>query len=246
MTTFVAKLLFPTTFLLTVLTRVLGQDCLALGRPSEDGRTRLYTKGECDTLDGIHSSESDECFKKGGGSWSTVCAPLNAEDELTTMRALATMLNPKLPTWTGSGYPCQDNWEGITCDGNDRVIKIEITQKLVGDIAGVSLASFSLQGVTLLEEINLTGNKLIGPLLLWTSLVRLKVINLSSNRITGPLLPWPELGRLTTIDLSSNLISGNLLPWLDHVSLRYINLDDNKITGENILARYSISLYHII
>ena len=48
------------------------------GRPSEDGKIRLYTKGECDSLGGMYHGNG-ECTKPEGGSWSWDCRGLNSQ-----------------------------------------------------------------------------------------------------------------------------------------------------------------------
>jgi uncharacterized protein Smg (DUF494 family) len=50
--------------------------CMDLGNPSPDGSIRVYSKSECDKLDGI-SHSNGECTKKEGGSWSWDCKELN-------------------------------------------------------------------------------------------------------------------------------------------------------------------------
>jgi hypothetical protein len=52
--------------------------CKKLGRPSNDGNIRLYTKEECDSLlDGGNYYPSGECTVKTGGSFSWNCRELN-------------------------------------------------------------------------------------------------------------------------------------------------------------------------
>lgn len=55
---------------------VLDQ-CGTLGRPSADGRIRIYTKEECDMLRGNFISRSGECLVRTGGSFSWNCRMLN-------------------------------------------------------------------------------------------------------------------------------------------------------------------------
>ena len=50
--------------------------CGSYGRASSDNNIRLYTKQECDTLQGNFSANG-ECLKNGGGSWSWDCRELN-------------------------------------------------------------------------------------------------------------------------------------------------------------------------
>lgn len=50
--------------------------CKEFGKPSTDGKTRLYSKDECNRLFGNYFS-SGECLKAGGGSYSYECRNLN-------------------------------------------------------------------------------------------------------------------------------------------------------------------------
>jgi hypothetical protein len=52
-------------------------DCGSLGHASADNAIRLYTKDECDNLDGIFAGDG-ECLRKGGGSFSWECRGLNS------------------------------------------------------------------------------------------------------------------------------------------------------------------------
>ena len=53
-------------------------ECRTYGRPSPDGNIRVYTKAECDSLNGNFYA-GGECTKKGGGSWSWECRNLNKQ-----------------------------------------------------------------------------------------------------------------------------------------------------------------------
>jgi hypothetical protein len=48
--------------------------CGDLGKPSADGSMQIYTREECDKLDGVFHGNG-ECGKKGGGSYSWDCRP---------------------------------------------------------------------------------------------------------------------------------------------------------------------------
>jgi hypothetical protein len=53
-------------------------ECKNYGRASADGNVRLYTRAECDSLNGVFYA-GGECTKKGGGSWSWECRELNKQ-----------------------------------------------------------------------------------------------------------------------------------------------------------------------
>jgi hypothetical protein len=58
-----------------------GINCGNYGRPSSNNQTRLYTKSECDALNG-NFVPNGECLIKSGGSYSAACAGLNTPFEL--------------------------------------------------------------------------------------------------------------------------------------------------------------------
>jgi hypothetical protein len=59
------------------ITAANGRACGKGGRPSEDGKSRLYTPDECRRLGGTHI-EGDLCIRpQDGGSFSAECAGLN-------------------------------------------------------------------------------------------------------------------------------------------------------------------------
>jgi hypothetical protein len=67
----------------TALVTEDGTACGALGRPSADNTIRIYTKAECDQLNGIHRPNG-ECLRRGGtGSFSWDCRQLNNPVELS-------------------------------------------------------------------------------------------------------------------------------------------------------------------
>jgi len=50
--------------------------CGLSGRPSEDGEIRLYTRAQCERMDGIYHANG-ECTRPEGGSFSYDCRKLN-------------------------------------------------------------------------------------------------------------------------------------------------------------------------
>jgi hypothetical protein len=53
-----------------------GKSCGTLGRPDVNNNIRLYTKSECDQLEGVHYPNG-ECLRPSGGSYSWDCRTLN-------------------------------------------------------------------------------------------------------------------------------------------------------------------------
>ena len=54
----------------------MSSDCGLYGKPSEDGELRLYTRKECDSLEGTWHANG-ECTRPQGGSFSYDCKKLN-------------------------------------------------------------------------------------------------------------------------------------------------------------------------
>lgn len=59
-----------------------GVECGNYGRPSADGSKRLYTRAECDALNGIYTPDG-KCASRGGGSYSDMCRELNDPAQAT-------------------------------------------------------------------------------------------------------------------------------------------------------------------
>ena len=66
-----------------------GVHCRKFGRPSSDNTIRLYTKEECDTLNG-NWRKNGECLMKGGGSYSGACSGLNVPLQIVSPRTCDT------------------------------------------------------------------------------------------------------------------------------------------------------------
>jgi hypothetical protein len=52
--------------------------CGWTGRPSEDGEIRLYTRAQCEGINGIYHANG-ECTRPEGGSFSYDCRKLNSD-----------------------------------------------------------------------------------------------------------------------------------------------------------------------
>jgi hypothetical protein len=77
-------------------------ECRGFGRPSPDGRIRLYEQHECDALNG-NFSPSFECTKKTGGSYSWDCRELNSANKIKIISA-------------SYGSNCNDSLQGNRTD----------------------------------------------------------------------------------------------------------------------------------
>jgi hypothetical protein len=65
-----------------------GIHCGSYGRASSDGSLRLYTKQECDALNGNYAPNG-ECLVKTGGSYSAACSALNTPDAIPSLKRRA-------------------------------------------------------------------------------------------------------------------------------------------------------------
>ncbi|CAK9179816.1 unnamed protein product [Ilex paraguariensis] len=122
-------------------------------------------------------------------------------------------------------------WEGISCDGKDRVTHLWLPfSGLRGSIHP------SITNLTHLSQLNLSHNWLHGPLPdgFFTSLNLLQIIDLSYNSLSGQLLSSDRLPiTIQAVDLSSNHLNGTiqssfLQPALNLVSF---NISNNSFTG---------------
>ncbi|KAA8541559.1 hypothetical protein F0562_022711 [Nyssa sinensis] len=121
-------------------------------------------------------------------------------------------------------------WEGIACDGNDRVTRLWLP------LRGLSGGISPLANLTSLSQLNLSHNCLTGPLPdgFFASLNSLQIIDLSYNRLSGQLsssdtLPPP----IETLDLSSNHFNGTIQPSFlqPALNLLTLNVSNNSFTG---------------
>uniref|UniRef100_A0A0D9WEZ5 non-specific serine/threonine protein kinase n=1 Tax=Leersia perrieri TaxID=77586 RepID=A0A0D9WEZ5_9ORYZ len=132
-------------------------------------------------------------------------ADTNPQDE-AALRSLMKKWTKNVPaSWRKSNDPCV--WDGISCDGNSRVISL-------------NLFGMNLEG-TLSDDIG--------------SLTELTVLDLSSNRGLGGTLT-PAIGKLVnlvTLALIGCSFSGNLPTELGNLSqLDFLGLNSNQFTGK--------------
>ena len=77
-----------------------GVVCGKLGKPSPDNSIRIYTKEECDILNGNYSG-TGECLMKEGGSFSWDCRNLNLSDTAEIVAAQTKALDVCVPNAKG-------------------------------------------------------------------------------------------------------------------------------------------------
>lgn len=131
--------------------------------------------------------------------------------------------------WSTSTDCCL--WEGIVCDQDGRVSRLQLQSRgLKGRISPF------LANLTSLSHLNLSHNILFGvlPDKLFMSLPQLSTLDLSFNSLFGEItsaLPFPS--SIKRIDLSSNHFSGMILPhWLQQTpNLISFNVSNNSFIG---------------
>ncbi|GMI68735.1 Salt Induced Malectin-like domain-containing Protein1 [Hibiscus trionum] len=116
--------------------------------------------------------------------------------------------NSLLETW--SGDPClPDPWQGLACS--------------------------STNGSTVITDLDLSSNKLKGPMPpSITKLTHLKTLNLSNNDFSGEIPPFPSSSNLTSLDISNNELEGYLpqsLLSLPHLSILYYGCNPQLHSG---------------
>ena len=121
-------------------------------------------------------------------------------------------------------------WQGVTwSDG--RVTELKLADE------GLSGQLPRLEGLTSLEQLDLSGNQLSGPIPkeLFESLTSLEFVDLSGNQLSGPI---PEelfkgLTSLQTVNLSGNQLSGSIPDQLFEglTSLWEVDLSGNQLSG---------------
>ncbi|XP_047341047.1 tyrosine-sulfated glycopeptide receptor 1-like [Impatiens glandulifera] len=128
----------------------------------------------------------------------SICNQID-RDSLSTLIISRSSLN-----WSSETDCC--NWEGISCDGNNRVSRLWLPSKSIqGQISPLFL------NLTNLIQLNLSHNSLTGPLPdgFFTSLNRLQILDFSDNRFVGQL-PETLSDSILTFNLSGNHFNGTI------------------------------------
>jgi len=116
--------------------------CGLYGKPSSDGGTRLYTKEDCNNLNGEWHNNG-ECYKRSGGNYSWECRDLN---KMTTT-AQSTKNKYDIMTWGNVLRYFSDLYQNmhssdpkVVMDASKKCLGIQIAQPEVecGDVKGIS------------------------------------------------------------------------------------------------------------
>lgn len=131
-----------------------------------------------------------------------------------------------LPTWNGAaGTEC--SWGGVTCDvAQTTVTAISLPQKkLTGSLPA------SLNQLTSLRSLDLSGNRLGGAIPALTGLVNLQSLLLSRNELSGSIPSLSSLAALIRFDVRTNLLTGTLPSLAGLGNLTAINVANNLLSG---------------
>ncbi|KAK2657724.1 hypothetical protein Ddye_010776 [Dipteronia dyeriana] len=132
--------------------------------------------------------------------------------------------------WSSSSSSDCCLWEGITCDASGNVTHLMLPSKgLTGTI------SPSIGNLTHLSHLNLSHNRLFGPLPItsFSSLIQLQILDLSYNSLTGEFPSTLLSNHIKLVNLSSNLFNG-LIPssyFQQAGNLMSFNVSNNSFTG---------------
>ena len=137
------------------------------------------------------------------------------------------------PNWTRSDNWVTDaplrDWYGVTVDGAGRVTWLSLrNNNLRGDLLS------ELGQLTGLKEIDLTGNRLTGPIPpALGDLPRLEWLVLDHNLLEGGIPPaLGNLSALVGLLMVNNRLTGSITPELGNLSkLGWLQLDDNVLSG---------------
>ena len=104
-----------------------------------------------------------------------------------------------------SGDPCENEWEGLTCDLDGNIVSISLPRCDLDGSLPVSLSALSG-----LAELDLTSNYLYRNIPSeFSRLQMLSTLRLSSNKLIGNVdAGFSQLTNLVSLSLSSNSLSG--------------------------------------
>ncbi|KAK4761275.1 hypothetical protein SAY87_006168 [Trapa incisa] len=185
---------------------------------------------------------------------------LSSRAERVALLQLRSSLGIRSKEWPLKADPCS-NWTGIQCNGNGRVVGINISgfrrtrlgglnpQFSVDALANLtSLATFNAsnfllpgqipglfgQRLTSLQVLDLRSCSVIGviPSSL-AGLTNLTALYLAGNNLTGAIpTSFGSLKNLSTLDISSNSLSGSVpLDIGTLLGLQFLNLSRNNLSG---------------
>ena len=173
------------------------------------------------------------------------CAPLTDRDILVALYDATQGANwSQSENWLTKAQ--LKEWDGVSIDGNGRVIWIRLQYNHLKGVIPPELGLFSH-----LEILNLSGNELTGPIpAALGNLSRLGFLDLAGNQLSGPIpSTLGNLSRLDRLDLSWNQMTGPVPTALGNLSrLGFLDLAGNQLSGPipstlgNLSSMYSLDL----
>ncbi|RXI01652.1 hypothetical protein DVH24_015001, partial [Malus domestica] len=150
-------------------------------------------------------------------------------DPASALQSLRQTWSNVPPSWDKSNDPCEERWEGITCNGSRvtalRLSGMNVKGEIEGDIAGLS----ELRSLDLSFNKGLTGS--LSPRL--GDLSNLNFLILAGCGFSG-IIPSElgKLGELLFLALNTNNFTGSIPASLGNLSnLYWLDLADNQLTG---------------
>ena len=135
-------------------------------------------------------------------------------------------VGPQGVAWLEGCNAC--DWYGITCDNNNRVIGLDLSNN---NLSG-SLTSSMFDLLTKLDSLDLSNNSLFGAVEIDFSPTSLSFLDLSHNQITGSYPLMMNQMSIEYLDLSNNLLDGEVDFSLFPDGLVHLDLSDNDYSGE--------------
>jgi Leucine rich repeat/Leucine Rich Repeat len=129
--------------------------------------------------------------------------------------------------WLSGCTPC--GWYGVTCDGNGRVIQLDLgTNQLSGTLPA------SLSALTSLQTLDLQNNQLSGTIpASLSTLTNLQLLSLTTNQLSGTIpASLSTLTNLQSLVLNENQLSGSIPASLGALTnLQFLFLQNNQLSG---------------
>ncbi|XP_034897004.1 uncharacterized protein [Populus alba] len=154
-----------------------------------------------------------------------------SSNQTSIMVNLSKVLNFSNASWDATRDPC--SWKGVTCSsGNSSVTGLFLSMFGLSNSNSLS----DVCKIETLQSLDLSKNRLsLIPVDFVNDCGRidgLKLLNISINKLAGPLPTFNGFVGLESLDLSFNFLSGNVSPQLDGLlALKSLNLSFNKFSG---------------
>ena len=120
-----------------------------------------------------------------------------------------------------------NDWYGVITNADGTVNALELPGNNLSRTLPASLGS-----LTSLDSLDLSNNRLSGPIPDLSAITRLATLILSGNQLSGPIPDLSAGTSLGTLNLSDNQLRGTIPAWLGrHTDLQILSLRGNRLTG---------------